>query len=264
MEAVVKLPFQVKQLVLDVLEELSSGVRGKDRELGEVRAELLRKLYRVLYHLLRLIEVSYYEARPHPYLVFFKDLDGLPRHLEGYLLPVAVQDRLACAFDPYEDKSCTRPCHALYHLLMLYYRIDPRETPPFHIQVSPQDLLAYLYGPFGVEGEVIVHKPYGSYPEPPLYLLDLIDYGLEEIEEDVEPQENGEDKDIVRIFGEFTSFGELTKALEDKGIEVKKATIEYIANTPVDLSDKQLEEIEALIDKLEDDEDVQNVYTNIN
>ncbi len=56
----------------------------------------------------------------------------------------------------------------------------------------------------------------------------------------------------------------MTKALEDKGIEVKKATIEYIANTPVDLSDKQLEEIEALIDKLEDDEDVQNVYTNIN
>jgi YebC/PmpR family DNA-binding regulatory protein len=94
--------------------------------------------------------------------------------------------------------------------------------------------------------------------------LDLIDYGLEEIEEDVEPQENGEDKAIVRIFGEFTSFGELTKALEDKGIEVKKATIEYIANTPVDLSDEQMEEIEALIDKLEDDEDVQTVYTNIN
>jgi transcriptional/translational regulatory protein YebC/TACO1 len=94
--------------------------------------------------------------------------------------------------------------------------------------------------------------------------LDLIDYGLEEIEEDIEPQENGEDKAIVRIFGEFTSFGELTKALEDKGIEVKKATIEYIANTPIDLNDEQLEEIEALIDKLEEDDDVQNVYTNIN
>jgi len=94
--------------------------------------------------------------------------------------------------------------------------------------------------------------------------LDLIDYGLEEIEEDIEPQENGEDKAIVRIFGEFTSFGELTKALEDKGIEVKKATIEYIANTPVDLSDEQMEEVETLIDKLEEDEDVQTVYTNIN
>ena len=93
--------------------------------------------------------------------------------------------------------------------------------------------------------------------------LDLIDFGLEEIEEDVEPQEVGDDKQIIRIFGDFTSFGELTKALEDKGIEVKKATIEHIANTHIELAEKDLEEVEALIDKLEDDEDVQNIYTNI-
>ena len=94
--------------------------------------------------------------------------------------------------------------------------------------------------------------------------LELIDYGLEEIEEDVEPHENGEDTPILRVYGEFTSFGELSHALEEKGIKVKKATIEYIANTPIDLNDEQLEEIEALIDKLEEDDDVQNVYTNIN
>jgi len=94
--------------------------------------------------------------------------------------------------------------------------------------------------------------------------LDLIDFGLEEIEEDVEPVENGDDQPIVRIYGEFTSFGDLTKALEDRGIEVKKATVEYIANAPVDLTDEQMEELDTLIDKLEEDEDVQNVYTNIN
>ena len=94
--------------------------------------------------------------------------------------------------------------------------------------------------------------------------LELIDYGLEEIEEDVEPHETEEDTPILRVYGEFTSFGELSKALEDRGIEVKKATIEYIANTPIELNDEQLEEIEALIDKLEEDDDVQNVYTNIN
>jgi YebC/PmpR family DNA-binding regulatory protein len=94
--------------------------------------------------------------------------------------------------------------------------------------------------------------------------LELIDYGLEEIEEDVEPHETEEDTPILRVYGEFTSFGDLSKALEDRGIEVKKATIEYIANTPIELNDEQLEEIEALIDKLEEDDDVQNVYTNIN
>ena len=93
--------------------------------------------------------------------------------------------------------------------------------------------------------------------------LELIDYGLEEIEEGVEPREDAEDIDILRIYGEFTSFGELSKALEDMKIEVKKATLEYIANTPLELNDSQLEEIDSLIDKLEDDEDVQSVFTNI-
>jgi len=93
--------------------------------------------------------------------------------------------------------------------------------------------------------------------------LELIDFGLEEIEEDKEPQENGEDKEIIRIYGEFTSFGELSKALEERGIEVTKAEIQRIANAPIELSEEQMEEIEVLIDKLEEDEDVQKVYTNI-
>ncbi|NPA28164.1 MAG: YebC/PmpR family DNA-binding transcriptional regulator [Epsilonproteobacteria bacterium] len=93
--------------------------------------------------------------------------------------------------------------------------------------------------------------------------LELIDYGLEEIEEDIIPQENGEDKKIIRIYGEFKSFGELNKALEERGIEVKKANLEYIANSPITLSDEQQEEIINLIDKLEEDDDVQKVYTNL-
>ncbi len=94
--------------------------------------------------------------------------------------------------------------------------------------------------------------------------LELIDYGLEEIEEDIEPLDNGDDKEIVRVFGAFESFGELSKALEDMNIEVTKAQTQYIANTPIDLTDEQLEEIDVLIDRLEEDEDVQAVYTNIN
>lgn len=94
--------------------------------------------------------------------------------------------------------------------------------------------------------------------------LELIDFGLEEIEEDIEPQEVGEDKKIIRIFGEFASFGELSKALEEKNIEVTKAQLQRIPNTPIELNDTQMEEIEVIIDKLEDDEDVQAVYTNIN
>lgn len=93
--------------------------------------------------------------------------------------------------------------------------------------------------------------------------LELIDAGLEEIEEDIEPQESGEDKAIIRIFGEFSAFGDLSKALEEMNIEVTKGEHQYIANTPIELSNEQLEEVDVLIDRLEEDEDVQSVFTNI-
>lgn len=93
--------------------------------------------------------------------------------------------------------------------------------------------------------------------------LELIDFGLEEIEEDIEAMENGDDKPIFRIYGDFTSFGELSKALEEKKIEVTKATLEFIPNTPIEITEEQMNEIEVLIEKLEDDEDVQTVYTNL-
>jgi YebC/PmpR family DNA-binding regulatory protein len=94
--------------------------------------------------------------------------------------------------------------------------------------------------------------------------LELIDAGLEDIEEDIEPQEDADDKKIIRIFGEFSAFGDLSKALEEMSIEVTKGQHQYIANTPIDVTDEQMEELDVLIDRLEEDEDVQAVYTNIN
>ena len=46
-------------------------------------------------------------------------------------------------------------------------------------------------------------------------------------------------------------------------IEIKKATLERIANTPVAINEEQQEEIDKILEKLEDDEDVQKVYTNL-
>ncbi len=84
--------------------------------------------------------------------------------------------------------------------------------------------------------------------------LELIDAGLEEIEQNEE---------MVYMTGDYTSFGTLSKALEDLKIEVKKATLQRIPTSPVEFSEEQLEEIEKLIDKLEEDDDVQHVFTNI-
>lgn len=84
--------------------------------------------------------------------------------------------------------------------------------------------------------------------------LNLIDFGLEEILEA---------DDEVIVTGEFTSFGSLSKACEDMGLDITKASPQRIANTPADFTDEQIAEVEVLIDKLEDDDDVQNVFTNI-
>ncbi len=85
--------------------------------------------------------------------------------------------------------------------------------------------------------------------------LELIDHGLEELEI--------EEDSTVTLYGSYESFGTLSKALEEMNIEPKKSRLERIPNTTVQLNEEQMQEVETLIDKLEDDEDVQAVYTNI-
>jgi len=84
--------------------------------------------------------------------------------------------------------------------------------------------------------------------------LELIDAGLEEIEE-----EDG----LVLAHGDYKDFGNLSSAFEKLGIELKKATLERIANNPVKFTEEELEAIQKIVEKVEDDDDVQAVYTNI-
>ncbi len=84
--------------------------------------------------------------------------------------------------------------------------------------------------------------------------LQLIDAGLEEIEVN---------ENTVYVYGDYTNFGSLQTALEEAGIEVKKANLQRIPASPVDFSEEQLADIEKILDKIEDDDDVQAVFTNI-
>ncbi|MDD2448292.1 MAG: YebC/PmpR family DNA-binding transcriptional regulator [Sulfurimonas sp.] len=84
--------------------------------------------------------------------------------------------------------------------------------------------------------------------------LELIDAGLEEIE-----AEDG----VCLVTGDYTSFGTLTEALEEMNIEIKKANLERMANSPISITDEQHEEIDKILEKLEDDEDVHRVFTNL-
>jgi YebC/PmpR family DNA-binding regulatory protein len=84
--------------------------------------------------------------------------------------------------------------------------------------------------------------------------LELIDAGLEEID-----AEDG----VCIVTGDYTSFGTLHDALESMGIEIIKANLERIANTPITINDEQQDDIDKILQRLENDEDVQTVFTNI-
>jgi len=84
--------------------------------------------------------------------------------------------------------------------------------------------------------------------------FELIESGLEEVEMV---------DDTVYVYGDYTNFGSLSQAIEDMGIEIRNASLKRFALNQVEFNEEQLAEIEKLTDRLEDDDDVQAVYTNI-
>ena len=84
--------------------------------------------------------------------------------------------------------------------------------------------------------------------------LELIDFGAEELEE----HENE-----IYIYTSFTSFGAMQKALEEKGIAIISAELDRIPTTTTELTTEQQADVQKLIDRIEEDEDVQNVFHNM-
>lgn len=89
--------------------------------------------------------------------------------------------------------------------------------------------------------------------------LELIDYGLEELGDST--GENGEDILVIRCG--FTDFGNMQKVLEEKNITPLSAEVEWIPVTTVELPEDQAQEVLKLVDRLEQDEDVQKVFHNL-
>ena len=84
--------------------------------------------------------------------------------------------------------------------------------------------------------------------------LELIDAGLEELEEE---------EGVCIALADYTEFGNMNTKFEELGIELTKAELKRISNNPQEYTEEQQEEIGKLLEKLEDDDDVQAVYTNI-
>ncbi|MCR4565999.1 MAG: YebC/PmpR family DNA-binding transcriptional regulator [Bacteroidales bacterium] len=90
--------------------------------------------------------------------------------------------------------------------------------------------------------------------------LEMIDYGVEEIFE----EEDEDGNKTICVYGEFTSFNEIQKYIEENGFELVSAEFTRLPNTDlVDLTPEQRAEVDKLVEKIEEDDDVQNVFTNL-
>lgn len=84
--------------------------------------------------------------------------------------------------------------------------------------------------------------------------LELIDFGVDELEED---------EDEIILYGEFTQNSVIQKYLEENGFEITSSEFVRLPNDIKEVTPEQRESIEKLIEKLEEDEDVQNVFHNM-
>lgn len=95
-------------------------------------------------------------------------------------------------------------------------------------------------------------RPEGFDPDD--FELEMIDFGLESIEQD---------ENTIYAYAAYTEFGTMSGALEEQKIVLSKSDLQRIPTSPVDFTDDQMLDIEKLLDKLEDDEDVQATFTNL-
>jgi YebC/PmpR family DNA-binding regulatory protein len=84
--------------------------------------------------------------------------------------------------------------------------------------------------------------------------LELIDFGVDELVED---------EDSIVLYGEFQSYSSIQKYLEENNFEIFSAEFERIPNDMKELNEEQKAQVNKLLDKIEDDEDVQNVFHNM-
>jgi YebC/PmpR family DNA-binding regulatory protein len=116
-------------------------------------------------------------------------------------------------------------------------------------QIVPSGSLDFLF-----EKKAVVEFKIPSEKDIEEIELDLIDHGLDDLQTENE---------TALAYGAFADFGKLTQGVESLALEITKASVQRIPTSPVELTESQMEDIENLIDKIEEDEDVQDVFTNI-
>ena len=116
-------------------------------------------------------------------------------------------------------------------------------------EIAPSGSLNFMF-----ERKSVIELPLPKGKDLEELEFELIDAGLEEMVVEDE---------TVTLVGDYTSFASLSAAVEEMGIAIRTSGLERLPTQPIELTEAQLEEVQALIDKIEEDDDVQTVFTNL-
>jgi transcriptional/translational regulatory protein YebC/TACO1 len=92
-------------------------------------------------------------------------------------------------------------------------------------------------------------------------ILELIDYGVSDEFDEEEDEDSGEK--TITIYGDPKSFAQIQSYLEQNGFEIISADFTYVPNDLKEVTDEQRETIDKMVERLEEFDDVQSVYTNM-
>ena len=94
--------------------------------------------------------------------------------------------------------------------------------------------------------------------------LELIDFGADEVFVDEFENKDGDTEEVITIYGEYTAFNNIQKYIEDKGYELVSAGFDRFPNGEMKhVAAEERADLDKLLEKLEEDEDVQNVFHNL-
>ncbi|MBQ0126686.1 MAG: YebC/PmpR family DNA-binding transcriptional regulator [Bacteroidales bacterium] len=94
--------------------------------------------------------------------------------------------------------------------------------------------------------------------------LEMIDYGVEELYEQIEVDKDDNETKVIVIYGEYTAYGQIQKYIEENSYELISGGFEQIPNVDLkDVTEEQRATLDKLTNMLLDDEDVTNVYTTL-
>ena len=116
-------------------------------------------------------------------------------------------------------------------------------------EIVPSGALNFMF-----DRKTVIELPVPEGKDLEEFEFELIDAGLEEM---------SVDDGVVFLIGDYTSFNSLTSAMETMGIDTTKSGLQRLPTQPIELTEEQMVDVENLLDKIEDDDDVQVVYTNL-